>query len=502
MSDSMKRRLVALAALGLCCNCVPALRGPAFKAPNTSMPGSYLPKGERQGMQDVASPETSDKALPTAAPVGVAHQAWQHFFSSPHLRSLIDQAVANNQELNIRLQELVIARAEVSARQGDYLPRVGAQVGGGIEKVGKFTSQGASDEALGVPKNLGNFTFGLVGSWEADVWNKLHDAKKAANMRYLASVESQRFLVTQTVAEIARAYYELLAVDRRLDILAKSIKIQEDTLAMVKLEMQAARVTQLAVQRFEAELMQYKSRVFRFQQERIQIENKINFLVGRYPQPIERDAGDFQGSLALVEGTGLPAELLENRTDVLQAQWALQAAKLDVKVAKKAFFPALTLDAAVGYRAFNTAHLITTPASLFYDAAGGLVAPLLNRRAITAQYEMANAKQVQAVINYEQTLLRAFTDVANELSAVSNWRATSEQLGGQVAMLADAVEVSAVLFQGARAEYIEVLTTRRDFLEAQMELIEVDRRSFAALVGVYQALGGGWRSQSVSALHK
>lgn len=483
MSKLTTCRWWTFASFGLSCiSCVPALQGPAFKAPNTSVPVTFS-----------AQPQAPDPRSPVAQ-AKIADATWQQFFESTALRALIDQAVANNQELNIRLQELVVAQAEVMARTGDYLPRVGAQVGAGIEKVGRYTAQGASDEANGVPKNLGNLTFGLVGSWEADIWHKLHDAKKAAHLRYLATVEGQRFVVTQIVAEIARSYYELLAVDRRLDILAKSIKIQEDTLAMVKLEKLAARVTELAVQRFEAELMQYKSRVFRLQQERIQVENKINFLVGRYPQPIPRDAADFQEPPQLAKGAGLPAELLENRTDVLQAERALQAAQLDVKVAKKAFFPALTLDAAVGYRAFNPAHLITTPASLFYDAAGGLIAPLLNRRAITAQYETANAKQVQAVLQYEQAILRAFTEVANELSAVSNWQDTRTLLDGQVKVLSQAVDISAVLFQSARAEYIEVLTTRRDYLEAQLELVEVNRRTFAAVVNVYQALGGGWKA--------
>lgn len=492
MIDARSIRFALCTAAGLSTiACVPALKGPAFRAPNTVMPAAF--DAERAQIPGSQSAEAGG-VVPQAS--SVAQQTWTTFFASPHLQQLIDQAVINNQELNVRLQELVIAYNEISARQGDYLPRVGGLVGAGVEKVGRFTSQGYSDDVSRVPKNLGNFTFGLVGTWEADIWAKLHDAKKAANLRYLASVESQRFVTTQTVAEIARAYYELLAVDEQLAILAKSIRIQEDTLELVKLEKQAARVTELGVQRFEAELMQYKSRVFGFQQERTKIENRLNFLVGRYPQTIARDAADFQTPPAAVLEAGLPSQLLENRTDVVQAQYALAAAQFDVRVAKKAFYPALTLDAAVGYRAFNPSHLITTPASLFYDAAGGLVAPLLNRRGITAQYEKANASQVQAVYRYEQTLLQAFTDVANELAAVRNWRAMYAQLDGQVAVLARAVDVSAVLFQSARAEYIEVLTTRRDYLEAQMERVEANRRSFAAMVGVYQALGGGWRKEA------
>jgi outer membrane protein TolC len=267
---------------------------------------------------------------------------------------------------------------------------------------------------------------------------------------------------------------------------------------MIKLEKQAARVTELAVQRFEAELLRYKSRAFKFAQERVQVENRINFLMGRYPQPVKRDPKDFQQPPPSSIESGLPAQLLENRTDVRQAELALAAAKLDVKVAKAAFYPSLTIDAGVGYRAFNPAHLIATPASLFYDAAGGLVAPLLNRKAIVAQYETANAMQVQAVFSYEKTLLHAFTDVANQLAAVQNWRSMYGLLAEEVATLSQAVGISTVLFQAARAEYIEVLTTRRDYLDAQLELVEANKRSFLAMVNIYQALGGGWRTESKS----
>jgi NodT family efflux transporter outer membrane factor (OMF) lipoprotein len=470
---------------GFCCaasGCVPALQNPAAREPKKLVPATFS--------------ATQTAAGDSAQASSAAQQTWQQFFASAELRALIETALVNNQELNIRLQELVIAHNEISARRGEYLPRLGGTLGAGIEKVGRYTSQGASDDASRLPQNLGNFTFGLVGSWQADIWSKLHNATKAAELRYAASSEGQRFLVTQIVAEIARSYYELIAIDNQLEILHKNIRLQEDTLGLVKAEKQAARVTELGVQRFQADLFRYQSRVYEFEQERVQVENRINFLMGRYPQPIKRNPADFQQQSPESVQAGLPTQLLENRTDVRQAEAALKAAKLDVQVAKAAFYPAVTLDAAVGYRAFNATHLITTPASLIYDAAGGLVAPLLNRKAIMAQYESANAAQIQAVFSYESTMLRSFTDVANQLAAAENWRNRYGFLAKEVEILSQAVEVSRVLFQAARAEYIEVLTTRRDFLEAQMELVEANKRRFLATINIYQALGGGWRAES------
>lgn len=470
----------------LCCGAAGcALQGPAAREPNRHPPAIY------------PGPEQT-QSIPAAQSTSAAQQTWHDFFASNELRDLIRIALLSNQEINIRLQDIIIAHNEASARQGEYLPRVNASVGAGIEKVGKYTSQGASDDATDVPKNLGNFTFGLVGSWEADIASKLRNAKKAADLRYFSSIDGQRFLVTQVVAELARAYYELLAIDNQVAILQKNIRIQEDTLSLVKLEKQAARVTELAVQRFEAELLRYKSRTYKLEQERVQTENRINFLMGRYPQSIKRSQKDFEHQPPPYVQSGLPMQLLENRTDVRQAELELMAAKLDVKSAKAAFYPSLRIEAGVGYRAFNPAHLIATPASLFYDAVGGLVAPLLNRKAIKAQYESANAMQVQAVVGYEKTLLRAFTDVANQLSAVKNWNSMYALVAEEVDTLSQAVDISSSLFQAARAEYLEVLTTRRDYLEAQMELVETNKQRFLTMVNIYQAVGGGWRSEPIN----
>jgi outer membrane protein TolC len=131
---------------------------------------------------------------------------------------LIDTALDNNQELNIQLQEIIIAKNEVSASEGEYVPRVSAVAGAGIDKVGKHTSQGVSDEAHGLPENLQSYGFGLQASWEVDIWNKLRDRAKAAAYRYLASIEGRNFIVTQIVAEIAKSEYELVGVDNQLDV--------------------------------------------------------------------------------------------------------------------------------------------------------------------------------------------------------------------------------------------------------------------------------------------
>lgn len=471
--------VVCLSVLGA--GCVPSLNQNPPRDARKTTPGGY---GDTPGAVKAAS----------SADANAGQKRWKEFFTDPHLDALIDTALKNNQELNIRLQEIIIARNEIMARKGEYLPKLGVGAGAGVDKVGRYTSQGASDEATGVPDPLADYRFGFAASWEVDIWKKLRNAAKAATYRYLASIEGKNFVVTQLIAEIASSYYELMALDSRLEVLKRNIEIQQDALRVVKLEKQAARVTQLAVQRFEAEVLKNQSRQFNLEQEIVETENRINFLVGRFPQPVARNSQTFNDPLPEVIHSGIPSQLLDNRPDVKQAALELAAAKLDVRVARARFYPSLSIEAGIGYEAFNPKHLLSTPESSFYNLGGNLMAPLLNRKAIKAEYLSANAEQLRAVYNYERTLLQAYTEVANQVAMIDNLQKTYQLESQQVDLLTQSIEVSNVLFQSARADYMEVLLTRRDSLDSQMELIETRLRQRHAMVNIYQALGGGWRN--------
>lgn len=469
-----------LAAGAFASGCVPALVKSRAMEPNTETPVRF------PGQQDPGG-EAASPALDLGA------RNWSDVFTSPSLRQLIEEALSKNQELNIQLQELIIAQNEVAARRGEILPKVRIGAGAGLDRVGTFTSRGASDDGHGLPKNLGDFSFGLVGSWEVDIWGKLRNGAQSADYRYLASVEGRHFMVTQLVAEIARAYYDLLALDSKLDVLKGNIGLQTRALEMVRVEKQAARVTELAVQRFEAEVFKNKSVLYDMAQERVQVENRINFLVGRYPQAVVRHAQELKAPVPPFVRAGLPAKLLENRPDVRQAELALSAAKLDVTVARANFYPSLSLDAKIGLNSYNPAQFLN-PESLMYGLAGSLTAPLFNRSAIEAQYGTANAKQIQAIISYERTLLQAFNDVSNQVASLANTKNSYDVRTQQVGKLSKSVEMSTLLFRAARADYVEVLLTRRDLLEGEMELIERRKLVQQSVVNLYQALGGGWRT--------
>lgn len=427
-----------------------------------------------------------------------AHIKWRNFFTDANLVALIDTALKNNQELNIMMQEINIAKNEAKARKGEYLPYVNLITGTGLEKAGLYTSKGASDDyheitpGKKIPDPLTDLAIGAHFSWEIDAWKKLRNYQKSAINRYLSTVDGRNFMVTQLIAEIAHSYYELMALDNQLDIIKKNIKIYQQSLEIVKLQKIAARVTELAVKRFEAELLSNQSHQYYIEQQIIETENKINFLVGRFPQKVNRSADVFTNITVDDLAYGIPSQLLENRPDIKQAERLLLAAKLDVKATKAEFYPSFSITAASGFNAFNPKYLFSTPQSLAYNLAADLVAPLINRNAIKAAYYNANTKQIQAVYNYERTILNGHIEVVNLLSNINNLNKSYNLKTQQVAALNESIDIAGILFRAARADYMEVLLTQRDALESRIELVETKKLQLNAKVSLYKALGGGW----------
>ncbi len=424
---------------------------------------------------------------------------WRSFFKDKYLQNLIDTALYNNQELAIALQEIEIAKNEIRIKHGRLLPTVEAGGGIGIEKVGRYTSQGAGDASTEitagkeVPEWLPDFRGSLSASWEADIWKKLRTAKQAAVNRYLGTIEGRNFVITNLVAEIANSYYELLALDNQLDIVKQTITLQKNALEIVKVQKEAAAATELAVKKFQAEVLSSQNLEYDIQQKIQERENAINLLLGRYPQPIKRETALFLNMQPLQVSAGIPSQLLQNRPDIHQAELELAASKLDVKVAKAEFYPSLNISGGLGLQAFNPKYLVKLPESVLFGLAGDLAGPLINKNAITAEYYNANARQIQAVYNYERTVLNAYIEVSTGLSNLGNFGKMYELKAKEVDTLAASIAISNDLFKSNRADYLEVLLTQRDALESRMELIETKLRQFNTVTGIYRALGGGWK---------
>ena len=386
--------LLILVALGLT---VISCKVPAIVTTNanTTVPGSY-------GTQ----PDTNT--------TNISMIPWKTFFKDKYLTDLIDTALQNNQELNITLQEIEISRNEILMRKGAILPMVRAGAGVGVEKVGRYTSTGAGDASTEitpgeeVPDVLFDFSPVAYANWEADIWKKLRNAKAAAVTRYLSSIEGKKFVVTNLIAEVANSYYELLALDGQLQVVRQNIELQKSALEIVKIQKEAAQTTELGVQKFQAEVLASQSLEFDIMQKIKEGENRINFLLGRYPQEIQRDQTDFLSLPPAEVHAGIPSNLLENRPDIKQAELDLAAARIDIKVARAEFYPSLDISAAIGLQAFKPSYLVKLPESLLFSLAGDIAGPIINRNAIKAEFNSANARQIQAIYNYERTILNAY----------------------------------------------------------------------------------------------
>ncbi|MFD2966930.1 TolC family protein [Sphingobacterium bambusae] len=436
--------------------------------------------------------DQSDSLAATSIP-------WRQLFTDPYLQTLIDTALTHNQELLITLQEIEIAKNEVRAKDGKILPTVGARVGADVEKVGRYTSQGAGDASTEIdngqamPDPLMNYGAQLYAHWEVDIWKKLHNAKSAAISRYLSTVEGKNFVLSNLIGEIANSYYELIALDSQLDVVRQSIQLQKNALAVVKMQKEASRVTELAVQKFQAEVLKSQSLEFDILQQIREAENKISFLIGGYPKQIARDPSNLLAIQTNVIHAGMPSALLANRPDIKQAELELAASKMDVKVARAEFYPSFDLSAAIGLEAFKPSYLLKLPESLLYSVAGDLAGPLINRKAIQAEFATADARQLQAMYNYERTILNAYLETSNHVSKINNLEKGFDLKNQEVDALSRSIAISNDLFKSARADYLEVLMTQRDVLEAKLELIETKKQQLMTVTNVYRDLGGGWK---------
>ncbi|AQX12723.1 RND transporter [Elizabethkingia meningoseptica] len=424
---------------------------------------------------------------------------WRRFFTDPNLVGLIETALKNNQDLLITLQEIEIAKSGVLAKKGKLAPTVSAGIGAGLRKAGRYTSEGAGDATTEIepgrkmPDPLGNFGGSISADWEVDIWKKLRTEKESAVAHYLSTVEGKNFVLSSLIEEVADSYYELLALDNQLGIIQQYIKLQEKALEISKIQKQAAASTELAIKKFEAELAKSKATEYTIRQDITEKENEINALLGRYPQPIVRSRESFMSIIPQTVYTGIPAQLLANRPDIKQAELELKAAKLDVAAARKEFYPSLEISAALGLEAFKPSYLVKMPESLAYNLVGELAGPLINKSAIKANFRAADAKQIQALYEYDKTILNAYLDVANLMSKVKNIDQYYKLKSQEAKSLDETIDIANQLFRNSRADYLEVLLNQRDALDAKMELIEAKQKQLSTVVDIYKSLGGGWK---------
>lgn len=460
---------------------------------------SCAPPTTRVAVREVPLPARFE-----GAPAGpsAAQLDWRTFFADESLNALIGHALDDNFDVKIALQRIEIARADIQRASGKSLPQVSAVATGALRKYGTYTMDGAGNAATDitpgrrVPQHLPDLFAGVQATWEADLWKRLASLRGSAKARYLETIEGTNLVITNLVAAIAIAYYELVALDRIEAVLVQTTARQEQALEIMRLEKQAGRTNELAVQQFEAQLAGTRALTAATQQQKRVLENQLNLALGRVPQPITRTPGTLDRQL--VVAAGVPSDLLRNRADIRQAERAVAASRFDVAAARAAFYPRLTISASLGYQAFDPRFLITTPESIAYGLVGSLVAPLVNRRGIQAAFATAKATQLQAMYSYQRAVLTAFIEVATELYTLEQTAQIVTHQRRKREAAAQTVDIADALFRAAKATYLDVLLSQQSTLEAELELIRAQRDQHLARVRLYRALGGGWRGTLIA----
>lgn len=475
-----------------------------MKTPYKILSGSLIFIGIATGCKtpEIASgrelrplPETFDDSRDT---VSIGSQNWKTFYTDPKLIALIDTALVRNPDVLIAMQRIKAAQSDVLLAKGSMSPNVSAGAAAGLSKFGQYTMDGAGNAGTeiyngrNIPKELPDYFVGLQTSWEVDVFGKLRNQKRAALARAMSSQAVKHAVVTNLIAEISNQYYELIALDESVKIINRNIALQEKALQLSRVMKQAALGNELAVKQFEAQVANVKALRIDLQQQIVESENRINVLLGDFPKTIARDSIFLNGELPLVLQSGLPSAWLRNRPDVASAQMELLASKADVKAAEAGFYPTLNITGSLGYQGFRT-DLLFRPESIAYNILGGLTAPLLNRSAIRANFNRANAAQVEAMYRYQKAILDGYAEVNTEMARVKNLNELAQLKQSEARLLGEAIGISTSLFRFNRANYLEVLTVQQNALQADLDVIEVQKQQRQTVVNLYKALGGGWK---------
>ncbi|KEO71947.1 efflux transporter outer membrane subunit [Anditalea andensis] len=440
--------------------------------------------------------ETAD-TLPS-----IAGKDWRMFFDDPFLHRLIDTAFVHNQDLQKTLENINISRARLKAAKLGQLPDISAVAGAGVRRFGDYTMDGIGNtdtnlsETLPVDKRLPNpYTDIIIGAefnWEIDIWGRYANQRRAAAARFMASQEMANHIRSWLLAEVAFQYYELISLDREIEVLENNIKYQSMAFELSKDLKNSGKENQLAVDQFEAQLLNSKALLIFKKREIRTVELNISELMGVYPDKIERGNIAKADRLPEIMEIGVPADLLRYRPDIRNAEKELIVNKADVEAARAAFFPSFRLSGMAGFNAFNFARLFLNPASSVYQLGAGLTAPLFNRGQIRAAYESAGASQRIAYLDYEQTVLQSYLEV---LDMVNVYTTLEEQLvlkEQEVAVQKRSVENSNTMFSVGYANYLEVINSQSRALMAELEYIELKRDQLQSVVSLYRSLGGGW----------
>jgi len=440
---------------------------------------------------DPPEPETDPLYGPEPVELDSATLAdvpWQEVFADSTLRDLIGEALRNNLDLRDAVQQVRVAEANLREAQGALFPDLFV---GGRASYSEPSDNGASAAgAGGAIEATDQYAVSASTSWEIDVWGRLTSARRAQYAALLRTAATRRAVQTALIANVARSYYQLLALDRQLQITRETVENRRTDLQTVRSLKEGGVVTNVAVERSRASLAAARASVPTLRQAIAEQENALSVLLGRPPGPIERTRLSAQSPIDSL-ATGVPAQLLRNRPDVIAAEYRYRSAFELTNSARAAFYPSLTLTAEGGFESLSAEDLLV-PGALFYNLIGGLTQPLFANGQNEARLERRRARQAQARLALRRALLTAGSEVSNALSRYQNTTRRIEARQDQLDALDAAVTESRELLRYGEETYLQVLTAQQDYLAAQLDDVNDRLERLQAGVALYRALGGGW----------
>jgi multidrug efflux system outer membrane protein len=455
--------VAALLGLGALAGCAV---GPNYRRPPVETPEST--RGE-PGPPDEAS---------------LADLPWWEVFRDPALQALIAEAIAGNHDLAAAAARVEEARNEIIVARADMFPQIG------------YTGQAVRQRAAifpGAPSPTFNEFLGTFNlAWEIDVWGRIRRSTEAARAQYLAAEAARRGVLLTLVSDVAQAYFEMLDLDRELEITHRTTASFADTLDLFQRRYRGGIGTLLEVSRAEAALTQARAQIPNLERQVVARENQISTLLGRPPGDVARGGSLSPEQLVPTVPVGLPSQLLERRPDIQQAEQALVAANAEVGVAVASFFPKLGLTSLYGGQSAELENVVKHGANV-WAIAGSLAGPLFQGGRLLGNYRAQSAAFDDAAERYEQTTVQAFAEVSDAIVARDRLARVRADLDATVTALQESVRLSLQRYTDGIANYFEVLEAQQQLFPAELALVRVQADELVAVVTLYRALGGGWQ---------
>ncbi len=333
-------------------------------------------------------------------------------FSDTVLQHLINEGIRENLDLKTAVQRINEAQATFGQSKAAFLPSLNGLLQVTRAKTSQATLNLPPEFASGINLKTTTYQAGLSTSWEADIWGKLSSAKRQALAALLESDASKRAVQTQLIANIANTYYNLLALDQQLAITKRTLEIRIKDVQTVKDLKEGAIVTGAAVVQSEANRYAAEVTIPDLKQSIREAENAMSILLAKAPGTINRTSLDTQKPFSMLH-IGVPSQLLKNRPDVQQAQFAFRRAFENTNLARTYFYPQLTITGQGGLSSLQLKNFFDN--SIFYNFVGGLTQPIFAQGQNRAKLKTAQSQQIQAFYAFQQSLLTAGQEVTNAL---------------------------------------------------------------------------------------